>query len=642
MATTSHGFSRNTFTAPQASPRPRSANAPATLVQPRPSSQSSTHSASSFANPPRPGQYGTPPSVPQKRSFTEYQSASQPPERATSSAPPREDVEESSTLAEVMAFARATVAASKLQAPQTSSTSVAKPAATSAPKTAERPIPTNDPNLVAQMAARQREENARAKAARNAPSPVPYIAEEPPLRLGEAPSMTTHPNLIAQMVARKRAEAEMHGHRERWARRQQEHRMSSSPGAQLSHELNAQIPHNSVKQSQPRTISNPLPARSVPTIPLLKPTTPIVFNAQISTPQHPPSGVMTSRDAAPPMFNAQISTPQHPPPGAPDTRTTMPARDAAPQMSNAKPPGVHTPAAETISTPATEDSIRPASGNNNRRSSNDTDSLFGSPFSSPIVEFLEKATDNAGLREALEPNEVMSRSESTTAEPSSQPDKMGDTIISASAEAAAKSQAPSNIPPLFSDKPLTPQSQPHNSNSMPAQTPSTKAIQQSQPLPFYVDQPSQAQTQQTGGRPQLAPRPTPAPRPVPYYPHQAGMPGYYKVELNPNWAGGGSNFVATPASHPPPPGMFHPPQGGMGFQNYTIHPGNPYVVPRPALPPAPGPLQTYGAVAAAEAAARQQKQQAANAGYLTAADLVAGINLKFRHSTQSGFGVPKR
>jgi hypothetical protein len=59
-------------------------------------------------------------------------------------------------------------------------------------------------------------------------------SREPPLKDGETPSLATHPQLIARMIARKLAEAEKNGDRERWAQRQQLHRMSLPPAEKKS------------------------------------------------------------------------------------------------------------------------------------------------------------------------------------------------------------------------------------------------------------------------------------------------------------------------------------------------------------------------------------------------------------------------
>ena len=568
-------------------------------------SQSSTHSTSSFSTAPRPGQYAPSNSIPQKRSFSEFRPVTQSFQISTQSTTPARTAAQSSKLAEVVAIARAAVAAPISQSPESQHSSAASVSPANLangpmPKSSDTPVLANDPNLIAHMVARQREENARARAAHDTPSQLPYTSEEPPLQPGEAPALTTHPNLIAQMVAIKRAENERLGNRERWARMQADYRASLSPGSQLINELNTQVGQNQVNQSQPRTISNPLPARSMPTIPPLKPPTPIIFNAQT--------------------------------------------------------PASQTPGAETMYTPTTEDSARPSGTVSQRRSSHDNDSLFGSPFSSPIVEFLEKATDNAGLKDALEPNELTSRKTSTSVA-SAQPPQSGHPAESAayvSAETVHENRAQSEIPPLFSEKPPNSQPQPQHSSSIPTQNPyatplppSTNSVAQFQgPAP-------QLQAQSRGGPPQLAPRYPPIPKAIPHYPQHAGMPGYYRVELNQSWSNGGSSFVATPATSPTAYGQPPQPAGYSRFGGYPMSPVEPFVV-GPGLPPAPGPLQTYGSTFAAATAAdrtrhqpahqtkHQSAHQAANGGYLTAADMVTGINTKFKIATTSGFSVPKR
>jgi hypothetical protein len=494
-----------------------------------------------------------------------------------------------------VAKAQTTVTTSKSLPSQTPGSGVAAsgPAKTSGPKPGERSLPTNDPSFLPQVAARQREEDARTGAAQSAPPSLPqYISKEPPLKLGETPSMTLHPNLIAQMVAQKRAEAEMLGHRERWARRQREYRMSLSPGAQLTQELNAQVSHSDAEETQPRTVSNPLPARSTSTIPSLKAPTRIVFDA--------------------------------------NTPTT------------------HTPAAETVSTPATEDSTKPTALKSDCGPSNDNNSSSGSPFSTPIVEFLEKATDDAGWRDSLEPNKVISTRPSAGAAGASTPQPGESTRLttSTSAEATSTSQSQSEIPPLFSDKPPRTQHQPSFSSTRSTQGQSTATHQQPQSNSSTdaLGQTPPAHPQQQGGPPQLAPRQPPAPRPIPYYPQQAGMPAYYRVEVNQHWFGNGRNFAATPASPAPTANAYGQaaPSPNMGFTGYHVNPINPYIMSSPGLPPPPGPLHTYGTAVAASAASERLKQQRTNAGYLTAGDHVGGINLKFKLATQSDFSVPKR
>jgi len=113
--------------------------------------------------------------------------------------------------------------------------------------------------------------------------------------------------------------------------------------------------------------------------------------------------------------------------------------------------------------------------------------------------------------------------------------------------------------------------------------------------------------------------------------------------MNQGWQNGGSNFVATPASTAPSPTGFGKlvPPANTGYGGYSASQANAYPV-RPGIPPPPGPLQTYGSTVAKTAAVEQSKQQASGAGYLTAADLVAGINTKFKNATKDGFSVPKR
>ncbi|ETI29184.1 hypothetical protein G647_01637 [Cladophialophora carrionii CBS 160.54] len=562
-----------------------SASTSTTPAQPRPTSQSSSHSAPSFSNAARPSQYATPQSIPRKRPFYETRPPPHYHQRSVSSGSSSKNPVQSSGLAEVVAIARTAVATSESRSRQAPGPRIAtsSPATISVPKPGDRASPTSEPKSVAQVAVRQREESAGRRAATH--------SEEPPLKLGEAPSMTLHPNLIAQMVARKRAEAEMLGHRERWARRQQEYRMSRSPGAQLTHELNARVSHSDARGPQPRTVSNPLPARSAPVILDLQAPTPIVFNTQ--------------------------------------------------------PPIIQNPTAETVCTPATDNSTKPAAAKNERQHSNDNDSLFGSPFSTPIVEFLENATDEAGLKDALEPNKVVPTrtSAGNTAVSTPQPSDPTVPSTSSAAEATSRSQARSEIPPLFSDKTPTTHHQTSSSSETPTHAQTTANHQQPQsesPTGAVADH-APAHPEQPGPWPQLAPRQPPTSRAIPYYPQQAGMPAYYRVANNQHWLGDGRNLAATPTVTPPTANAYRQaaPPPNMGFTGYNLNPINPYMMPSPGLPPPPGPLRTYGTTVAA-AAAERQKQQAFNAGYLTAADHAAGINLKFHNTTKSGFSVPKR
>ena len=548
------------------------------LAAQRPSSQSFTHSAATSSSTPISSQNATSKSIPQKRSFSDYQPSA-----------PSMNAEQSSTLAEVMALARATVAASKAQTGQVPQVSIQPSGA--------RYTKSGDPNMVAQIAARQREQNARARAAKDAPPA--FYNEEPPLKIGEAPSLTTHPNLIAQMVARKRAEAEASGSRQHWARQQQEYRLSESPGAQLSHELNAQVSMNDAHQYQPRSISNPLPAQSAPSIPPFKPPTPIVFNAELPA----------APRVAPPLLNTGVPT-SHPSGAGSEP---MPARE------------------DSISTDAAR-SQRQASNNNSSapQPSPETDSLFGSPFSSPIVEFLEKATDNAGLKDALEPNRVASTRTSVSAisAPAAHAGNVGTTTPSTSAAKVSRSQAQSEVPALFSDRPLNIQTQ----SGVPSATQVRMEVREQQLEMHPVVKRTNTKLPWKGqGVLQLVPRKSPAPKAVPYYPQQAGMPGYYRVEAHRNWLPGTAPYgpyppSAQPHAYLPPP----QPYPGMAYNGYVTSPVHPYTMPQPGLPPAPGPLQTYGTVVAS--APTGQKSTAE--GFTSAAELVG--------RGKGGFGFVKR
>ncbi|KIX98521.1 uncharacterized protein Z520_05822 [Fonsecaea multimorphosa CBS 102226] len=521
-----------TTSIPQVSPKFTPANA---LSQPAPNSQSSSHAPSSFSTTPRAGQYATNKANPLKRSLSEAQHDSRSVQQPPFSKPVSRDGEQSNTHSQARPKATTAVSVYNSHSPQTLHATVS----------------TFTP------------------------------AEEPPLRPGEAPVLATHPNLIAQLIARKRAENEKLGNRERWARRQREHRLSQSPATQSANEPKPQHGRNEMPKAPPQSSSNPPLARSVSTTPTVKPVTSIVFNAQ-------------------------------------------------------------TPVAESPSTPATEDSIKPTENTSERRQSNDNDSLFESPFSSPIVEFLEKATDNAGLKDPLQNHGAMSTKPVGTVAAAPIPHPESAAKAESSRSTTNKFKETSAIPPLFSDKPLTnqSQSQPFRTNSM--QSPSVNVHQQAQTDSLTPAQGQMPQHQQRGGPPQLAPRQLPAPRPIPYYPQNVGMPGFYRVEMSPSWSAGSSNFVATPVSSMPSTHAYDQQilPASMAYSPYGVGSMGAYVV-GPDLPPAPGPLRTYGNTVATTAAG-QTKEQLIMTGHITAADMVAGINTRFKIATKDDFTVPKR
>lgn len=530
-------------------------------VQPRATTSNSSPVPQSTATP-RSGQHATPKSIPQKRSFSEHQ--------------PSLKLGSSPALTEVMAKARAALIASKSKPSESHQTKIQGSGEVVVFRTEERHAPPSDPQVVAQVAIKQREQNARAKTAQRAP-PFPSVLQEPPLKQGEAPTLATQPNLIAQMLAKKRAEAEKLGLRERWKRRQEEYRISNkSPGAQLTNDLNAEVKHNGSKQEQARTVANPLPAQSTPTMPPLESSVPIVFNAQASTSTSPPDAART--------------------------------------------------VAKSVQEPGGDDDDD--EGEIDAAHENDNDSLFGSSFSSPIVEFLEKATDHAGLKEARQPTRLSSSTapgSSTTATVSQRAENTK-TATPVFPDSSNKSHMQSEIPPLFSDKP--PATQPQY------QTPSAAS-----------KRPIQAPSQSNGTQTQLNSRQPSGSGPTPYFPRQETLPGYYRFDSSRDWPSNLGSF--EPSSATPTPmsnanGQALPPASGAygGYVMNAMPTMNPYVAVSGPLIPS-GPVQTYGSTAP-PMMSTGDKMQAANGGYLTAADLVAGINFKFKNATKNSFRVPKR
>lgn len=433
---------------------------------------------------------------------------------------------------------------------------------------------------------------------RCAPTPTSQSSTnaEPTLQPGETPLLDTHPNLIASLIAKKRAENEARGNRERWARKQAEYRMSKSPASQLMNELKTEAGRTEVKKDHSNPVTNKLPARSMPAVPAFDPSTPIVFDPQ-------------------------------------------------------------TPLAETVSTPAAEGSNKAHHTTRDQRP-NDSDSLFGSPYGSPMAEFLERATDDVGLRDAGDHPKVAQEKISADTSVDSQVVASSQPSTSVSTPAtAAIANPPENvsIPPLFTDTPLANQSQAQSqamSNDF-ASNPHIVTQGQPAPNPPAVVQGSQSQVPSAGGHPPLAPRQQPLPQTVPWYQQHLNMPGYYRIDFRQGFSTGVNNYSAPPPvpvaapylgqtrqwGPPPPPQMAYP-----TYPMAPMAPMGPYMTPGP--PPPPGPIQTYGSTVAAAAAAAattpDQKKVQTDLGLMTAADMVAGINTKFRIATKRGFSVPKR
>ncbi|KIW61988.1 hypothetical protein PV05_02044 [Exophiala xenobiotica] len=404
-------------------------------------------------------------------------------------------------------------------------------------------------------------------------------AQEPALKPGEAPNLKTHPNLIASLVAQKRAENDAMGFRERWARKQAEYRMSKSPVNQLNHELHREAAGSNGRQIQSRSASNPLPARSAPAAPQAKHTAPVIIE-------------------------------------------------------------VDTPSAETVSTPATEDSrTRKRKHPPKDQRPNEDDSLFGSPFSSPIAEFLERATDDAGLKDGAERNVTTSARSSMTGTPTLPPRDQRRQHTSQVSNHPDPS-GNSSIPPLFSDKPFN--NQPRSQSNQAVQSnmydnSPTVMQQQLHPNSPMSMRSTTNQSVAYGPQPPIAPRSSLAPS-HPYYARAQSVPGYYKIDMGQYY-----NNTAGPASSCPSPNVGpsqaygkSPAPLSMTYPSYNLG-GSPYMF---SLPQAPGAIPTYGATMVT--AAEQTKAQSSDPGLMTAADMVAGVNTKFRISTKDGFAVPKR
>ncbi|KIV78066.1 hypothetical protein PV11_09828 [Exophiala sideris] len=412
------------------------------------------------------------------------------------------------------------------------------------------------------------------------PTRVRSPANEPVLKPGETPTLKSHPNLIASLVAKKRAENEAIGFRERWARKQAEYRLSKSPANQLKNELTTEAARRDGKQSQSKSVSNPLPARSVPPASTAKPSTPVMHEVQ-------------------------------------------------------------TPAAETVSTPSTDDSGTEKEVSKDQRP-NDSDSLFGSPYSSPIVEFLERATDDAGLRDATEPN-TMTVSRTSVTSKSIPHNREHQPASGLQPHGPSKLSESSSIPPLFSDKPMASQQRPqthqtsqHTQQNMPNNSPSLMPRQTALDVSMSVQNPGN-QAPAYGTQARLAPSQPRMPTSSPWYPGNQGVPAFYTQYYN-----SANNMTSTPTSSSGSPN-FGTPQGygkspspsGMTYPGYQMG-VNPYML-QPTPPP--GPIPTYGTTMAAAAV---QQSKVPGAVFMTAMDLVAGINTKFKIATKDGFAVPKR
>ncbi|KAG9774218.1 hypothetical protein ABEF93_005293 [Exophiala dermatitidis] len=465
------------------------------------------------------------------------------------------------------------------------------------------------------------------------PTRFPAAPEEPPLKPGETPTLATHPNLIAQLVAKKRAENEAMGVRELWARRQAEYRMSKSPASQSLTEPNKDLARIGNQQPpQSRAFSNPLPAR---------------------------------------------------PPIQPPVPAYAPYAPAASRIET------RAPATENRTAPAVEEPGKGTDTSKAPRASGETDSLFGSPFS----EFLEKATDNAGLKDGNEPSSAVSAGNSAAPTPVPQGPDAAQSRPASSHQPSETNKPPTgnvtSIPPLFSDKPKgtgtgtgtgpgvqapTPQNRPyhrgsgnsgpnvstpqHQNTSMmqrqsqahatvPSQPPSGQAPRQD----VFVMTPSVASSHSSAGA---------TPRRHPYFEQTPTPGGYYKVDFRVS-ADGTTSTTAIPAGHASLP--YGKPLGppNAGYPGYVMGMMPVYQIQQQPQPmPGQVPVQrpAYGGMAvgpatgtvapaaaapvAAAQPSKQQQQHSSGTNVITQADRVAGINMRFKISTQNDFSVPKR
>ncbi|KAL6242316.1 hypothetical protein RBB50_010864 [Rhinocladiella similis] len=414
------------------------------------------------------------------------------------------------------------------------------------------------------------------------PSSNTFPVQEPALKPGETPSLTTHPNLIASLVAQRRAENEAMGFRERWAKRQAEYQMSKSASSPLQNGPKAA--ENVARHTSPKTVSKSPPVRSASAL---------------------------SRTSAP--------------------ATAALDADAA--------------AADKVSIPATGDPGRERGVH--ERLPTESDSLFDSPFPSPAADFRTKPTHNVDLKGICK-STTASNKPSVTNTPILQSREHQRPLPPAPAPPQANASVEHvSIPSLFSDKNFRNQShsQPQNHLGQVGQISpynnSPEVTQQhAYPRVSMSRQDSQSQLKAYGSQPQMSPQP-PVMVPNTYYARSPSISGYYKMDLqgqfynsepSPTTQSGTNNFDATGVygRSSTPMNMTYPSHLGQNPNTYMV-----------TMAPTASPLSTYGASLATTT--EQTKQQPPNTSMvMTATDMVAGINTKFKVSTKDRFFVPKR
>ncbi|KEF62135.1 uncharacterized protein A1O9_00107 [Exophiala aquamarina CBS 119918] len=406
---------------------------------------------------------------------------------------------------------------------------------------------------------------------------------EPILRPGETPVLKTHPNLIASLIAKKRAANEAAGHRARWQRQQAEYQAGKSPGSQLMTELKAEASRASPVQSQSISVSNPLPAR-----PVSLPAT----NSKTGPPRVETAG-----------------------------RTT-----------------------DTVSTPNTEQSTHETETSKGVQQDR-RDSVYASPFSSPIADFLEQATDEVELQKNIT---------DTTQQPAHSSEPFKDQTPSSTAHGQDSvvwplqngnmvSSTQVGIPPLFSELPQLHQQKqsPLLRTPFPQNHPRSSRSSQQQASPYQSPHFSTGQLQSGNVMSNSAAL---AQQQYQYMNSQFpdGQQNFYKMNYPQQYPTTNSpeetnmtvpitmrqqSFAQQSLSNAPSfnPLLTYPTQPISGLGNMNM----------PLVYPPSAPMPTFGTSA-------PKSRTELNPGLMTAADMVAGTNTMFTVATQTDFSVPKR
>ncbi|KIW17817.1 hypothetical protein PV08_05012 [Exophiala spinifera] len=415
------------------------------------------------------------------------------------------------------------------------------------------------------------------------PGSATSSTQEPALKPGETPSLTTHPNLIASLVARKRAENEARGFREIWAKRQAEYKMSKS--AQSS-------PQNGLKAVESVAQQNP-----------------------------------------------------------PDTASKSPSTRSAPMLSRASAPikAVVDTAAATdnrVSAPATGDSKMDKGVPERRRT--ESDSSFSPTFPSPATGAPEKPANTVGLKGTSKSTSTSNKRymNNPPVPQSHEHQRSLPTAPTSTQTNTSVEHAP--IPPLFSDKGFRDQSQSQPQNHMsevgqmdPTYKYSPDVTQQhAYPRIPISRQNSQSQLKAYGAQPQISSQP-PVTASNPYYARSPSMSEYYKMDMQTQFYSSDQNSNTQSNSNGFDVAEVYGRSSTPMHMTYTGHLAqnpNAYMA---SMPPATGPLSSYGASMASPTEQPKLQSQSTNT-MMTAADMVAGINTKFKVATQDGFAVPRR